>query len=163
MHTFLTPQHRYFVVAGNEQAHALLDRQNIFSKRGHTLVRPTAGFRLIDSALPRPGRFDVLVPVGLPDQQDCLAILHVALRERPLELGLDVASLAPLCLGLSGAEIVARVDEAALRAIWRALEAPGADACINAQDFQAAFGRGKVATTGSNSIQCLLQPESSLQ
>ena len=111
------------------------------------LLAATNRVDLIDSALLRPGRFDVLVPVGLPDQQDCLAILHVALRERPLELGLDVASLAPLCVGLSGAEIVARVDEAALRAIWRTLDAPGAEACINVQDFQAAFERAKVATT----------------
>ena len=117
------------------------------------LLAATNRVDLIDSALLRPGRFDVLVPVGLPDLQDCLAILHVALRERPLELGLDVESLAPLCVGLSGAEIVARVDEAALRAIWRTLEAPGAEACINVQDFQAAFEHAKAATTSSNRLQ----------
>jgi transitional endoplasmic reticulum ATPase len=103
------------------------------------LLAATNRVDLIDPALLRPGRFDALVPVNLPDADDCLAILRVALRERPLESGLDISTLAPLCVGLSGAQIVARVDDAALRAIRRTRESPGADMGISLTDFRTVF------------------------
>ena len=101
------------------------------------LLAATNRVDLIDPALLRPGRFDALVPVGLPDADDCLAILRVAVRERPLAKAFDLESFAPACVGLSGAEIVARVDQAALRAIWRTLESPGVEACIGMSDLHA--------------------------
>ena len=101
------------------------------------LLAATNRVDLIDPALLRPGRFDALVPVGLPDTDDCLAILRVAVRERPLAKAFDLESFAPACVGLSGAEIVARVDQAALRAIWRTLESPGVEACIGMSDLHA--------------------------
>ncbi len=105
------------------------------------LLAATNRVDLIDPALLRPGRFDALVPVTLPSRDDCLAILRVALRDRPLQANLDLESLAPFCVGLSGAEIVARVDDAALRAIRRTRESPGVEACLEEQDLSATFGR----------------------
>jgi len=99
------------------------------------LLAATNRLDLIDAALLRPGRFDALVPVGLPNALDCLAILQVALRDRPLAADIDVAMLAALCHGLSGAEIVARVDEAALLAIRRTILLPGSQACIFQADI----------------------------
>ena len=103
------------------------------------LLAATNRLELLDAALLRPGRFDALVPVRLPDPADCLAILQVALRERPLAPDIAVETLAALCQGLSGAEIVARVDEAALLAIRRTILAPGSPAYIGQADILSAL------------------------
>lgn len=101
---------------------------------------------LIDPALLRPGRFDALVPVGLPDPSDCAAILQVGLRGRPCAENLDLAELAACCAGLSGADIIARIDNAALLAIRRLRDQKDGQAQLTNADLRQAFKGGTDST-----------------
>ncbi|MFD3509389.1 ATP-binding protein [Nocardia sp. NPDC058666] len=58
----------------------------------------------VDVALRRPGRFDRMIFVGLPDLAARKSILHYHLRERPVA-GIDLNALATHTDGLSGADL----------------------------------------------------------
>ncbi|POR31451.1 ATPase family protein [Tolypocladium paradoxum] len=66
----------------------------------------------IDPALLRPGRFDKLLYVGPPDRPAREAIFGVHLRGLDVSPAVDVAELARLAEGYSGAEIQAICTEA---------------------------------------------------
>lgn len=53
----------------------------------------------LDSALLRPGRFDRLQYVGLPDEAARLKILEVLTRKTPLQLGTDLSAIAACTQG----------------------------------------------------------------
>ncbi|MEV0686548.1 ATP-binding protein [Nocardia sp. NPDC050378] len=58
----------------------------------------------VDVALRRPGRFDRMIFVGLPDAAARRSILHYHLRDRPIA-GIDLTALAAHTEGLSGADL----------------------------------------------------------
>ncbi|MFD8103673.1 ATP-binding protein [Nocardia fluminea] len=58
----------------------------------------------VDVALRRPGRFDRMIFVGLPDLAARTSILHYHLRDRPVA-GIDLNALAAHTDGLSGADL----------------------------------------------------------
>ncbi len=72
---------------------------------------------MVDPALLRPGRFDVVVQIGLPDATERLAILQVQVRGKPVAADVDLAELAGQTEGLSGADLGAVCNQAALAAI----------------------------------------------
>jgi AAA+ superfamily predicted ATPase len=65
----------------------------------------------VDPALRRPGRFDRMIFVGLPDAEARSAIVHNNLRDRPTA-GIDLGRIAARTEGLSGADL-AHLCEAA--------------------------------------------------
>jgi AAA family ATPase len=72
---------------------------------------------MLDEALLRPGRFDRLVYVGPPSEEERLDILRVHLRRLPLDQGVHEAAIAARLDGYSGAEIAAVCREAGLAAM----------------------------------------------
>jgi AAA+ superfamily predicted ATPase len=70
----------------------------------------------VDSALRRPGRFDRTLLVLPPDSQAREAVFRYHLRERPVA-GIDLAKLAKLTDGYSGADIAHICESAAERAL----------------------------------------------
>jgi SpoVK/Ycf46/Vps4 family AAA+-type ATPase len=65
----------------------------------------------VDSALRRPGRFDRVLFVGLPDDQARAEILRVHLRERPVA-GIDLKAVAGRTDGFTGADLAHICDTA---------------------------------------------------
>jgi transitional endoplasmic reticulum ATPase len=95
---------------------------------------------MLDEALLRPGRFDTVIKLPLPDQASRLQIFAVHLRKKPLRQPLDLEKLARDSQGLSGAEIAGICQAAARRALRRCLresagKTPGV--LIEAQDVEA--------------------------
>ena len=72
---------------------------------------------MIDAALLRPGRFDRLLYVGVPDLEARKLIFKIHLRGKPLTKNLDINVLAQKTEGLSGADIQAISDTASMLAI----------------------------------------------
>jgi SpoVK/Ycf46/Vps4 family AAA+-type ATPase len=72
---------------------------------------------LLDPALLRPGRFDRLVYVSLPDEAARREVFAVHLKKMKHEDDIDVGELARLTDGYSGAEIAAVCREAAMNAL----------------------------------------------
>ncbi len=72
---------------------------------------------LLDSALIRPGRFDRVVRVDLPDKQGRLHILKIHSRNKPLAPDVDLERIAGETFGFSGAHLESLLNEAAIHAL----------------------------------------------
>lgn len=77
---------------------------------------------MVDPALLRPGRFDVVVDIPLPDEQERLAILHVQTRGKPVAKAVRLDAIAAGTAGLTGADLGAIYSRAALNAIREQIE-----------------------------------------
>ncbi|MBZ5626243.1 MAG: CDC48 family AAA ATPase [Acidobacteriia bacterium] len=112
--------------------------------RGVLVLGATNRLDLLDPAILRPGRFDELIEIPLPDEEGRREIFAVYLREKPLEAGIDLGDLAARTGSFSGAEIQAVCTRAALRAVRRVIagaQTEGSDAsrvCIGAADLDLA-------------------------
>lgn len=76
----------------------------------------------LDPAILRPGRFDDLVYVGLPDAPAVLELLRIHLKGRPLAADVDLGHLSGLLEGFSGADLRNVCRKAADRAFRLAIE-----------------------------------------
>ncbi|XP_017465907.1 PREDICTED: spermatogenesis-associated protein 5 [Rhagoletis zephyria] len=88
-----------------------------------TIVAATNRPDMIDKALLRPGRFDRIVYVGLPDTEARQEIFRIKLVPMPLAADVDLQKLVQRTEGYSGAEIQAVCQEAALKCLEESFEA----------------------------------------
>lgn len=100
----------------------------------------------LDVALLRPGRFDALAYVPLPDAEARLALLQANLSGLPLAQGFDAQPLLQLTAGCSGAEVQALVAMAAEAAFLLACER-GGEHPLSLADFEKAAQRVHRAAT----------------
>jgi transitional endoplasmic reticulum ATPase len=118
----------------------LAELDGIEELKGVLVLGATNRLDLMDPAVLRPGRFDEIVEMSLPDEQDRREIFAVHLRGKPLAPGISPESLAARTQGLSGAEIAAVCNQAALAAVRRAVQE-------------------ELAQEGSGEAQVLIQPD----
>jgi len=81
---------------------------------------------MIDPALLRPGRFDRLVHISMPDLEGRKKILEIHMKKKPLTEDVDIADIAKKTEGYSGADLSALANEAVMLAI-RGIVAKGGD------------------------------------
>ena len=99
----------------------LTELDGIEELKGVLVLGATNRVDLIDPAVLRPGRFDDIVEIALPDESDRQAILEIYLRHKPLRANFDLKVLSEKMTGLSGAEIAAVCHKAAWQALRRAV------------------------------------------
>ncbi len=95
----------------------LNEMDGIESRAQVIVVAATNRLDIIDKALLRPGRFDRLVYVPLPNQDAREQILRINLAKMQKSEDIDFNSLALMTEGLSGAEISLICREAGLKAL----------------------------------------------
>jgi cell division protease FtsH len=105
------------------------------TRAGMILLAATNRPEVLDPALLRAGRFDRQVLVDRPDKVGRLQILEVHSRKIHMDPQADLATVAALTPGFTGADLANLVNEAALFATRR-----GADA-VSIGDFTAAMER----------------------
>ncbi|MBO8141553.1 MAG: AAA family ATPase [Firmicutes bacterium] len=89
---------------------------------------------LLDPALLRPGRFDRIVQVDLPDREGRLHILKIHARGKPLADDVDLEAVARDTFGFSGAHLENLLNEAAILAMRAGRERIGAQEIRDAID-----------------------------
>ena len=72
---------------------------------------------IIDPALLRPGRFDRMIEIGMPDQEARLDILKIHTAKRPLAEDVDLVAISKRTDGYSGADLASVCNEAVMLAI----------------------------------------------
>jgi transitional endoplasmic reticulum ATPase len=72
---------------------------------------------IIDVALLRPGRFDRILEVPLPDKEARKEILMIHTKQKPLDHTVNIDRLVELTEGYTGADIAAITNAAAMSAI----------------------------------------------
>ena len=102
---------------------------------GIVLLAATNRPEILDAALLRAGRFDRQVLVDRPDRTGRTEILKVHAKNVALDADVDLAEVAGLTPGFTGADLANLVNEAALVATRRGAEA------VNTADFTAAIER----------------------
>ena len=75
----------------------------------------------VDPAVLRPGRFDLTLDVGLPDEGTRARIFDIHTKAMSFEKGIDLNELAQSLEAVSGAQIEAICRQAALSAIRRVI------------------------------------------
>jgi transitional endoplasmic reticulum ATPase len=101
--------------------------------------RPT----LVDPALLRPGRFDELIYVGVPDTAGRRRILAIHTRNMPLADDVDLESIARRTERFTGADLEDLVRRAGLTALRRGLDTGK----VSKDDFEVALGETRASVT----------------
>lgn len=106
-------------------AQFLAELDGVEELKGVLVLGATNRPDMIDPAVLRPGRFDTVIDIPLPDGRSRREIFGIHLRGKPLASGIDVGKLAARTEGLSGADIAGICHQAALAAVRRVVEAAG--------------------------------------
>ncbi|MFO1293301.1 MAG: ATP-dependent zinc metalloprotease FtsH [Rubrivivax sp.] len=113
----------------------LVELDGFDSSSGLVLLSATNRPEILDPALLRAGRFDRQVLVDRPDKSGRVQILQVHIKKIRLAAGVDLAQVAALTAGFSGADLANLCNEAALAATRRGAQE------VNLQDFTTAIER----------------------
>ncbi len=95
----------------------LVEMDGFADNSGIIVMAATNREDVLDPALLRPGRFDRIITVDLPDKQGREAILKVHSRNKPLASDVDFASIAARTVGFAGADLANVMNEAAILAV----------------------------------------------
>lgn len=90
----------------------LTELDGIQSLQGVVVLAATNRADMLDTALLRPGRFDKLVFVPMPDKDARQKILEIDTKDKPLARDVDLAKLAEMTEGFSGADVSAVANTA---------------------------------------------------
>ena len=95
-------------------AQLLTEMDGVEGREGVIVVAATNRPELIDTALLRPGRFDLVVELAYPNEIERRAIFAIHTKGKPLAPEITMEELASLTEGRSGADIEAICRRAAL-------------------------------------------------
>jgi len=98
----------------------LLAELDGFEERGDVkIIAATNRIDLLDPALLRPGRFDRIIEIPMPDDKGRMDIFKIYTRKMSLDKDVDFNKLVSMTDGLSGADIKAIVTETGMFVIRR--------------------------------------------
>ena len=100
--------------------------------RNVVTIGATNRIDIVDNALLRPGRFDRIVEVPVPDKEARMEILRIHTKKKVLDSDVDLGKLVELTEAWTGADIGNMVNTAALSAIKERITADS----ISRQDQQ---------------------------
>lgn len=103
----------------------LTEMDGIEELRGVTVLAATNRIDIVDPALLRPGRFDILIEIPLPQESELLEIFKVHTRQKPLGSDINYEPLIKQMTGLTGADVASVCREAAMIAIEEYIENNG--------------------------------------
>ena len=112
----------------------LVEMDGFDTQEGVIIIAATNRPDVLDPALLRPGRFDRQVTINLPDVNGREEILRVHVKKIKLAAGVDLSKIARGTPGFSGADLANLVNEAALLAARRGLNAVTLDEMEEARD-----------------------------
>src|ERR687892_263274 len=99
---------------------------------------------IIDEALLRPGRFDRILEVPVPDKESRKHIFQIHTKKKPLESDVNLDKLVEMTEGMTGADIAALVNAAAMSAIKEHIrQKSGSKLRISMRHFETALDKIK--------------------
>ena len=111
--------------------------------QGVVVIGATNRQTLLDLAFPRPGRFDELVYVPVPDRAARRHILGIHTRRMPLDPDVDLEDLADRTAGYTGADLEDLPRRAAMAALRETVDA----ASVTRAHFEAALAGTRPSVT----------------
>jgi transitional endoplasmic reticulum ATPase len=90
----------------------LTELDGIQALNGVVVLAATNRIDMVDPALVRPGRFDKIISIPLPNKEARLQILSLALEGKQKDRDVDVDTLVEMTEGFSGADLASLVNTA---------------------------------------------------
>jgi transitional endoplasmic reticulum ATPase len=103
---------------------------------------------MLDPALLRPGRFDRIILVDVPDEESRKKILEVHMKNTPISEDVKIADLVKKTEGFVGADIEGLVREASMNALRKDMSAK----IVSKADFDVAFERIQPSVSKTTAI-----------
>jgi len=100
----------------------LAEMDGFTNNNGILVIAATNRKDVLDSALLRPGRFDRIITVPLPDKKSRKDILLVHSRNKKIDPSINIDLIAELTNGLSGAQLKNLLNEAAIYSVRNSRE-----------------------------------------
>jgi transitional endoplasmic reticulum ATPase len=129
-------------------AQLLTEIDGVEDLKGVFLLGATNRVDRIDPALIRPGRFDLVLEMPLPDAATRAEILAIHTRTLPVSDDIDTGAVIAATEGFSGAELRGLIQTASLTTARRAVETGEISPVIGNPDMMTALdvmGRGRAA------------------
>jgi ATP-dependent metalloprotease FtsH len=101
----------------NKTLNQLLSEMDGFGRHRVLTIGATNNLGMLDDALLRPGRFDRIIQIPLPNLEGREAILRSYLKKMPLDENVNALDVARMTVFKSGADLANIVNEAGLVAI----------------------------------------------
>ncbi len=112
--------------------------------KGVVVIGATNRPDIIDEALLRPGRFDRILEVPVPDKEARKHIFQIHTKKKPLESDVNIDKLMEMTEGMTGADIAALVNAAAMSAIKEHVRQKGGSKLrISMRHFETALNKIK--------------------
>ena len=105
----------------------LAEVDGIEELKGVLVLGATNRLDILDPAVLRPGRFDEVVEIPMPDEEDRNEIFEIHLRNKPLSKKIVLDDLISKTEGFSGADIAGACYKAALIALRRVVGQEGGE------------------------------------
>ena len=105
----------------------LVEMDGFGSHEGIVVIAATNRADVLDPALLRPGRFDRQISVNRPNLKGREDILKVHARNKPIEPDVDLAKVAKITVGFTGADLANLLNESALLAARKSKSLIGMD------------------------------------
>ncbi|MDI6884972.1 MAG: CDC48 family AAA ATPase [archaeon] len=99
----------------------LTEMDGLEELKGVVVLAATNRIDIVDPALLRPGRFDLIIELPMPDERARYEIFKVHTKKKPISKDIRLEELAKMTEGFAGADIEAVCNRAAMLAI-RAFE-----------------------------------------
>jgi len=103
----------------------LTEMDGVEKLNGVLILAATNRMDMLDPALLRPGRFDLLLELPRPDREARAEIFKIHLKDKPLSPGVDIDELAKCTEDLSGAAIEMICRRAALLTVGEFIKTHG--------------------------------------
>ena len=106
-------------IMGNDEREQTLNQlltemDGFNDNEGITVMAATNRMDILDSALLRPGRFDRIINIPLPDLESRREIINLYLKNKIVDSSIHYDTLAKMTAGYSGAEIKNLINEASI-------------------------------------------------
>ena len=127
MDSFTNPNQNNSQAQSTVLAQLLTEMDGIEGLENVIVIGATNRIEVMDKALLRAGRFDLIIKFENPSNEERLEILHIQLANKPMDESVDLESIVDATEGFSGAEIAGVCKKAALLALKKYLDKYGED------------------------------------
>ncbi len=124
----------------------LTEMDGLEDLKGVVVIGATNRPDIIDEALLRPGRFDRILEVPVPDKEARRQILQIHAKKKPIDPSVSLDRLVEMTNGYTGADIAAFVNAAAMSAIREHVSKSKDPLRISVKHFEAAAQKVKRRT-----------------
>ena len=121
----------------------LTEMDGLEDLKGVVVIGATNRPDILDEALLRPGRFDRMLEVPVPDAEARKQIFLIHTKRKPLDSDVELEKLVQITDSMTGADIAAFVNAAAMAAIKEHVKSKSASLKVNMRHFEGALNKVK--------------------